>query len=112
VCVLTAERAVGRIYNVTHPRNPTWSEFVAAVAAAIGVAPPQRRIPYWLALGLAALTEAAAGLTGGTPRLTPYAVRVVGRQYDYRIDRVRAEVGFEPRIGLLAGVRQCLTGPG
>lgn len=103
--VLADRRAIGRVYNVTHPHNPTWNELVALAAEALGVPPPRGRLPYPLALLLATVLERVARLTGGTPRLTPYAVRVVGRQYRYGTDRVRAELGFTPCIDLATGVR-------
>jgi nucleoside-diphosphate-sugar epimerase len=49
---------------------------------------------------------AAHAARGREPRLTRYAVRVIGRPYDYAVDRARVELGFEPRIDLAAGVRR------
>lgn len=99
-------RAVGRTYNLNHPQNPTWNEFVEAVAGELGVPPPRRHLPYTVALAAAAALELAARLRGGEPRLTRYAVRVVGRAYDYRVDRARDELGFAPRVDLREGVRR------
>jgi nucleoside-diphosphate-sugar epimerase len=104
--VLADERSVGRTYNLNHPANPTWKEFVAIVAEALGVPPPRRHLPYPLALAAAGALELAARLRGGEPRLTRYAVRVVGRPTDYRVDRARRELGFAPRVELGDGVRR------
>jgi nucleoside-diphosphate-sugar epimerase len=108
VRVLREPRAVGRAYNLNHPANPTWNELVAAVAEALGVAAPARHVPYPAALALAGALEAAAKLRGREPRLTRYAVRVVGRQYRYLVDRARAELGFVAGRGLLESVREQL----
>lgn len=105
---LVTPRSIGGVYNVTHPRNPTWNELLAAVAAAIGMAPPRRHLPYPAALAVAALLEGTAALTGRTPRLTRYAVRVIGRQYCYLTDRAAADLGFAPRVDLLTGIRACV----
>jgi nucleoside-diphosphate-sugar epimerase len=107
--VVKEQRSFGRAYNLNHPGNPSWAEFVAAVAGMIGVPPPRRHLPYAVAWGFAALMELAARFSGKPPRLTRYAVRVVGRPYEYSVDRARNELGFEPKIDLLSGVRDCLA---
>jgi nucleoside-diphosphate-sugar epimerase len=112
VRVLREPRAVGRVYNLTHPGNPTWGEFVPAVAALLGVPAPRGRVPWRVARLLALALELDARLRGGTPRLTRYAVDVVGRPYDYRSDRAKRELGFEPRVELLEGVGRWLADAG
>jgi nucleoside-diphosphate-sugar epimerase len=108
VRALADRRAVGRTYNLANVENPSWSEFVAFLAEALGVPPPRGRVPYPLALVSAAALELVGWLRGREPRLTRYAVRVVGRAYDYRADRARSELGFAPRVGLEQGVRRWL----
>lgn len=110
--VLAEPRAAGRVYNLSQPRNPSWGEFVPAVAAMLGVPPPRGRLPWRAARLLAGALELDARLRGGTPRLTRYAVDVVGRPYDYRSERARSELGFEPRVELLGGVRRWLEDAG
>ncbi len=103
--LLADPRAVGGVYNLNNPDNPTWSELVVLVARTIGVAPPRRHVPYGVALGLAALTEAFAYFRGRQPRLTRYAVRVIGRPYDYVTQRARDELGFVPRVDMRDAIR-------
>jgi nucleoside-diphosphate-sugar epimerase len=103
--VLPDRRAVGRTYNVAQPDNPSWSEFLALFARELGVPPPSGRLPYGAALVLAGVLEALARVHGGEPRLTRYAVRVIGRPYFYAADRLKREVGFEPRLDLADAVR-------
>lgn len=110
--VLVDARSIGGIYNLNHPANPPWNELVAAVAAAIGVAAPRRQLPYPLAMALAAGLETVARLSGKPPRLTRYGVRVVGRQYHYVTERARRDLGFQPRVNLLDGIRACLEEAG
>lgn len=102
--VLGSPASIGRVYNVNHPANPTWSEWVAQCAAAIGAPPPARHLPYPVAFALAAAMELVAAVTGKPARLTRYSVRVIGRQYRYAVDRAREELGFTPRIVLAPGV--------
>lgn len=108
--VLGDRRSIGRIYNVNHPSNPTWRELVTEVARALAVPPPRAHVPYPVALAMAGVMEAVAKLQGREPLLTRYAVRVVGRQYHYGIDRMRDELGFLPRHGLIESVRQEILG--
>lgn len=108
--VLREPRSAGRVYNVAHPANPTWAELIAEVARILGVAPPQGRLPYRVALAAAGLAEGLAALRGAEPRLTRYAVRVVGRQYRYDGARAERELGFVPRRGLLEALPGLLDG--
>lgn len=98
--VLRSATSIGRVYNVNHPNNPTWSDFVAQAAAAIGVERPAGKLPYPVAFAAAALMELVAAATGRSPRLTRYSVRMIGRQYRYAVDRVREDLAFSPRIAL------------
>ncbi len=103
--VLADPRAVGRTYNVAQPANPSWSEFLRLFARELGVPPPTGRLPYGTALVLAGVLETLARMRGGEPRLTRYAVRVIGRPYFYPADRVKRELGFEPKRDLADAVR-------
>jgi nucleoside-diphosphate-sugar epimerase len=105
---LTEPAASGHVYNLTNPVNCTWHELLETVAAEIGAPCPRQHIPYHLALIVAGAMETVALLTNQQPRLTRYAVRVVGRQYHY--DTRRAEqLGFEPSVELRRGIRACLA---
>ncbi|MCP5059096.1 MAG: NAD-dependent epimerase/dehydratase family protein [bacterium] len=97
---LANHASIGGVYNVNNPGNPTWSELVAGLATAVGAPPPGRRLPYPLAFLVASMMEAYSALTGRSPRLTRYSVRVIGRRYRYVIDRARKELDFSPRIPL------------
>lgn len=108
--VLSDARTIGRVYNVNHPANPSWAELVTEVARLLGVPPPRAHVPYPLALALAGVTEGLARLRGRDPLITRYAVRVVGRQYHYVVDRLQRELGFVPRVGLLDSVRREIGG--
>lgn len=97
---LANSRAVGRTYNVNHPANPTWREWVTRVSASLGVPAPTGHLPYPVALAVAAVLEGVAALTGEPARLTRYSVRVIGRQYHYVVDRARDELGFTAQVTL------------
>ncbi len=105
--VFRTEAATGRVYNLTHPENPTWKELFNAVAATLGIPAPAKSIPYRAAYLLAGLLEFVSRITRKPPRITRYAVRNVGRQYHYVTDRMQQELGFAPSIPTLQGVCDC-----
>jgi nucleoside-diphosphate-sugar epimerase len=112
VRVLAEPRSIGRTYNLAHPANPSWRRLLEEAAGLLGVAPPRGHLPYAAAYVAAGLMEATAALTGAPPRLTRYAVRVVGRQYHYSCERARHELGFQCRRSLLEELPALLASPG
>jgi 2-alkyl-3-oxoalkanoate reductase len=106
--VLRSPATIGRTYNVAHPDNPTLDELVRELARLMDVPLRVRYVPFPLAFAAASLAELAAALTGKEPRLNRYSVRVIGRNYDYVVDRMLGELGFRPRVGLFEGFRDVL----
>ncbi len=107
VLMLTDPRAAGQTFNLTDPATCTWRELLETVSDELGAACPRKHLPYGAALVVAGAMEAAARFTGSEPRLTRYAVRVIGRQYHY--DTARAErMGFAPTVELRRGIRACI----
>jgi nucleoside-diphosphate-sugar epimerase len=103
--VLEKEISIGQTYHIANQENPTWNEFLQAVAEELNLSYHSRHIPFWLAYRVAGLMEAIARITGKPPRLSRYAVRLVGRQYHYVIDKAIDELGFAPSVKLLEGIR-------
>ncbi len=107
VKLLGEPATVGRIYNLNNPNNCSWEELLESIASDLGVAAPRGRLPYNLALVMAGLLELISSFTGRPPRLTRYAVRVIGRQYRYAVDKA-LKAGFQPSVELREGIRRCL----
>lgn len=106
--ILRDERSIGRVYNLTNPENPTWNEMLDVIASEMGIPEPARHIPYHLAMAAAGIMELISFFTRKPPRITRYAVRVVGRQYHYSTERMQKELGFRPAIDLRDGIRNCV----
>jgi nucleoside-diphosphate-sugar epimerase len=106
--ILRDERTIGRVYNLTNPVNPTWKEMLNIVASEMGIPAPEKHIPYSLAMVAAGIIEFISFFTRRPPRLTRYAVRVIGRQYYYSTERIQKELGFQPAIDLREGIRKCV----
>ncbi|RJQ77559.1 MAG: NAD-dependent epimerase/dehydratase family protein [Desulfobacteraceae bacterium] len=104
--LLERPRTAGEVYNLTHPDNPSWIAFLAMLSRSAEVQPPRGHIPYPVAFAAAALMEWRACRTGQTPRLTRYAVRNVGRPYDYVTRKMQQELGFYPEVSLFEGIEK------
>lgn len=105
--LLREKKTIGKIYNVTNTDNPTWKELLEIIATEMGLPVPGKHIPYGLAFLVAGSMELMSFFSKKQPRLTRYAVRVVGRQYHYRTDRLQKD-GFTPVIDLREGIRGCV----
>jgi 2-alkyl-3-oxoalkanoate reductase len=107
VLVLREPAARGQAYNLNHPQNPTWRRMLEIVGEEIGKPAPTGTLPYPGAFLLAGLMELRSRVTGKEPRLTRYAVRVIGRQYRYPTTQAQA-LGFQPKVSLEDGIRSCI----
>jgi nucleoside-diphosphate-sugar epimerase len=106
--VLRENKSIGRVYNIAQSGNPTWNEMLKAVTSELEIPMPSKHVPYKLAYLLAAIMEFISKFTRKPPRLSRYAIRLIGQQYNYVTDRMKQELGFTPVIGLLDGIRDCL----
>ncbi len=105
---LLKPESVGQTYNIANENNPSWNEFLKAACKELDIPYTDKHISYKLAYRLAGLIEFFSIFTGRPPRLSRYAVRLVGRQYNYSIGKTRRELGYEPSVDLLEGIRQCI----
>ena len=56
----------------------------------------------------ASVAEVLSKISGRSPRLSRYAIRLVRRQYHYSVDRMKEDFGFVPSTELLEGMRRCI----
>lgn len=102
----TVPAAAGRLYHITDGEVVTCRQLVEALAAALGLPPPRRSLPYGAVYAAAALLEwlARAARSATPPPLTRYGVRLVACDCRYDIGRARRELGYRPLVGLRDGV--------
>jgi nucleoside-diphosphate-sugar epimerase len=69
-------------------------------------APPPRSLPRPAARALAAVIAPAWRLLRlrSRPLLTPDSLRLLSSEYTISLDRVRRELGFEPRVSYAEGL--------
>ena len=96
----TSPAAVGRTYNVCDENGVTWRRFLDGMAGVVG-RPPPPVIPIADALAMVSANEDPANMVEpADPNLPSMeGLNLVG--FDNRIDssRIRAELGWHPRIG-------------
>jgi nucleoside-diphosphate-sugar epimerase len=92
----------GEIFHVADPAP--MHDFVGAMADALGVACPTRRIPVWAAYAGAAGFEAANRLFGTPAPLTLSRVRALSGACRFSGDRLRTRAGVTLPFGYRAGL--------
>jgi nucleoside-diphosphate-sugar epimerase len=100
----TNESVLGRDYIVSDGVAVPWSEFFGYYGRMVGMK-KLPSLPVPIAVAAASAMVIAAKLTGKRPPLTPQAVRFLTRKALYDIGKVRADLGYEARVGLEEGMR-------
>lgn len=103
-----AEQAAGRAYLLLNDEEVTQREFLAAIAAELGVAPPGRKLPYRAGVLAAGVAEVAWKLARRqqAPPVMRYGLQLLGGENRFSIARARRELGFSPAVGYAEGVRR------
>lgn len=103
-----ASHAEGRSYLLVNDELVTQRDFLATIAAELGVPAPSRRIPYEAAVMLGALSENLGHLARRRqpPPLMRYGLQLLGGENRFLIGRARRELGFQPQVNLADGVRR------
>jgi nucleoside-diphosphate-sugar epimerase len=103
-----AERAAGRAYLLLNDEPVTQGEFLAAIAAELGTAPPSRAIPYRAGVLAGGVAESVWKLARRkqAPPVMRYGLQLLGGENRFSIARARQELGFSPATGYVEGVRR------
>ena len=106
-----AEPAPGRVYLLVNDERVTQGEFLAAIAAELGVPEPAHHLRYRLALLAGATAETAwrLGWRAEPPPVMRYGLQLLGGENRFVVTRARHELGFEPRVSMLEGVRRAVA---
>ncbi|HEX6395452.1 MAG TPA: NAD-dependent epimerase/dehydratase family protein [Acidimicrobiales bacterium] len=106
-----ARHAVGRTYLLVNDEPTTQLDFLSRIAEELGAATPRFHIPYRPALALAGSVETAFRIMGSKqpPPVTRFGLKQFGGENRFIVDRARHELGFVPKFGLEAGVRDSVA---
>lgn len=105
---LTAEKAAGRVFNITNGEPMEFREILELFLDAIGDAPHYRRLPFELVYALAGGLERVYRCLGlaGEPPLTRYTVCTLGYAQTMDIRPAKEILGYEPEKTLAESIRE------
>ena len=106
LAVLTDPKAAGRIFNVTDGGIHTLNDIIHTICDALGRTPPRVQLPLAPLRSAAEVTGKAARLFGlGFPNVEA-ALDKLTEDLAVEGDRIRREIGFQPKYDLLAGLKE------
>lgn len=98
--------AAGRTYILAGRRHTPLTELLRVVADEVGVPPPRWRFPVWPVWAAGAVCEAVCVPLGVEPPLYRRRVEFFTKNRAFDTARARRELGFEPGVDLVEGVRR------
>lgn len=106
ILAATVPAAAGRLYHITDGQDITCREVLDAIAAALGVPPPRRSVPFFAIYAVATLLEAVAKVvrSSSPPPITRYGARLVACHCRYDVGRARRELHYRPAVSFREGV--------
>ena len=109
---LAAEKpgVVGQIFNLTDGEHVSKRCFIETLAEGMGVPKPTQSVPLWVARLAAWWLEGQARRRGDPqpPRLTQGRLKFLGLNLDFKIDKARRLLGYQPRVAFAEGMRQTI----
>lgn len=105
----TVPAAAGRTYILAGGEVMMLNELVAMIAEEAGVAPPWLHLPVWPFWAAGAACEAVCTPLGVEPPIYRRRVDFFTKSRAFDISRARAELGYDPKVGLRDGIRRTLA---
>src|SRR5581483_5756559 len=109
------DAAIGQAFNVTDGLEVTWRQFTDDLARGLGCAPARWSLPFAVAHPLGAgleygyrLLRRSTGLST-RPLLSRQAVHVLGSHQRFSDARLRATLGWAPRVGYAEGLGETVA---
>jgi nucleoside-diphosphate-sugar epimerase len=104
------ECTIGRAYTIINDQRITQAEYLHAIADALGVERVRRRLPGMALYTTARLREriwrARKHQQAMPARLSSYDIAQWGGNYQFTSERAREELGYQPEIDLVRGIRE------
>jgi len=101
----TRDEAAGQVFTITDGIGVSCREFFGNYSRMLGKSAP-RAVPTPVAMGMAALPEAAAWIGGTSTEFRRSSVVYLARPGTYSIAKARKLLGFEPKVDLDEGMRR------
>jgi nucleoside-diphosphate-sugar epimerase len=106
-----AEKVAGKVYFINDGVAVNLWDFIRRVLLALDIPGPKRQISYRTAYALGAVQEFlwSALHLQGEPTITRYTASELAKSHTYVIARARADLGYNPRIGLEQGLEKTIA---
>jgi nucleoside-diphosphate-sugar epimerase len=103
--------AVGQAYNLASEGALSQREYIDLLTQALGLPSVRLHVPFFVAFAGGFLCEliGRAIRLPRPPRITRYAVALIGRSTLFRSDKARDQLGWRPAVDPLDGLRQTLA---
>ncbi len=101
--------AANRTYILAGGEVTTLNEVIGLIAAEAHVRPPALKLPVWPFWFAGAACEAVCVPLGLEPPIYRRRVDFFTKSRAFDISRARAEIGYDPRVGLREGIRRTLA---
>ena len=100
------ENASGNVYNITNDHPLTQQEMFDAIADAVAGKRPTLHLPYLpIYYGSIVAEKVVARVTRTRPVVTQLGAMMFGSDNRHSIEKARRELGFEPKVSLLEGIK-------
>lgn len=95
----TRPEAANQTYNLGDGRMLTIRQLTDDLCGRLGIAAPEKNLPYGMAMALGAAVELGwkALFLPGNPPMSPFLVAMLRRNSGFSIEKARRELGYVPR---------------
>ncbi|MEM6804245.1 MAG: NAD-dependent epimerase/dehydratase family protein, partial [Bacteroidota bacterium] len=98
-CLHIGAEACGESYNISNGSATEMWEEINYLIKGMGKKPINKKVPYPLAIGLAALLETKSKYLGGSePTLTRYGAGVLAKSFSLDISKAREKLNYVPEM--------------
>jgi dihydroflavonol-4-reductase len=105
--LLAAEKGKpGEIYLITNRQSEPFDRLRRIISKGLGIWRPPIYVPEWAALGLASAVERSFALVGKQPPVARKNIESTLADRVFSTEKAQREIGFEPKIGVKAGLEQ------
>jgi len=99
------EEALGGVFTLGGPEYVTLEELVGTIADILEVKKPRLRIPFWPLWFMAVACEFISKPFRLTPPIYRRRIDFFRKNRAFDISRAREKLGFNPKVGLIEGIR-------
>jgi len=108
LCMEKRKIAIGKTYIIAGNERITFKDFIQLSAELLGASITYFSVPGWLMSVLALICEKIFPAFNLEPPLTRSRVEFFRRNHCYSVDKIRKELGFQPKTNLRNGLKKTI----